>query len=243
MDYLKPSNLVREGAMASPPITAEGKRVVIIGGGDTGADCLGTAHRQGAASVHQLEILPRPPDTRPGDNPWPTWPLIFRTSFAYEEGCERLYEVTTTEFVGDTSGNVRALRCEKVEMSSEGGRVSFEPVSGGGFELGCDLVLLAMGFVGTERRGIVSELGLGLDRKGNVACDLGWRTSRDGVFVCGDVAAWPESRGVGDRRRTVLCRQCRPLAHGRDIASRTPRSGPARHSLRRAGLGRAVVAR
>jgi glutamate synthase (NADPH/NADH) small chain len=90
--------------------------------------------------------------------------------------------------VGDTSGNVRALRCEKVEMSSEGGWVSFEPVSGGGFELGCDLVLLAMGFVGTERRGIVSELGLGLDRKGNVACDLGWRTSQDGVFVCGDVA-------------------------------------------------------
>ena len=93
MDYLKPANLVREGAMASPPITAEGKRVVIIGGGDTGADCLGTAHRQGAASVHQLEILPRPPDTRSGDNPWPTWPLIFRTSFAYEEGCKRLYEV------------------------------------------------------------------------------------------------------------------------------------------------------
>jgi glutamate synthase (NADPH/NADH) small chain len=188
MDYLKPANLVREGGLDVSPITAEGRRVVIIGGGDTGADCLGTAHRQGAVNVHQLEILPRPPDTRSVDNPWPTWPLIFRTSFAYEEGCERLYGVTTTELVGDSSGNVCALRCEKVEMSSEGGWVSFEPVSGGGFEIECDLVLLAMGFVGAERRGLVSELGLGLDPKGNVACDQDWQTSRRGVFVCGDVA-------------------------------------------------------
>ena len=109
MEYLKPSNLVREGAWAESPISAQGKNVVIIGGGDTGADCLGTAHRQGAASVHQLEILPRPPQSRPDDNPWPTWPLIYRTSSAHEEGGERVFAVTTTAFVDDGSGPVRAL--------------------------------------------------------------------------------------------------------------------------------------
>ncbi|MGA2037195.1 MAG: glutamate synthase subunit beta, partial [Acidimicrobiales bacterium] len=129
MDYLKVGNLVREGALDAWPISAEGKHVVIIGGGDTGADCLGTVHRQGAASVHQLEIMPRPPDMRSVDNPWPTWPVIFRTSFAHEEGGERLYGVTTKEFVGDSSGNLSALRCEQVGMVGEGDRVSFEPVT------------------------------------------------------------------------------------------------------------------
>jgi glutamate synthase (NADPH/NADH) small chain len=188
MDYLKLSNLVREGVLEVCPISAEGKRVVIIGGGDTGADCLGTAHRQGASSVHQLEIMARPPEMRSADNPWPTWPLIFRTSFAHEEGGERLYGVTTNEFVGDSSDNVRALRCQQVEMMDQGGSVRFEPVPGSELELQCDLVLLAMGFVGAERRGIVGELGLGLDLRGNVACDSSWQTSREGVFVCGDMA-------------------------------------------------------
>jgi glutamate synthase (NADPH/NADH) small chain len=187
MEYLKPSNLVREGALDEPSITAQGKHVVIIGGGDTGADCLGTTHRQGAVSVHQFEILPRPPDARPGDNPWPTWPLIYRTSSAHEEGGERVYAVTTTEFVDDGTGAVSALRGHEVEMSVVDGRPVIEPVPGTEFELPCELVLLAMGFLGTERRGVVAELALELDAHGNVACDGNWATSHDGVFVCGDM--------------------------------------------------------
>jgi glutamate synthase (NADPH) small chain len=187
MDYLKPSNLVREGALTKPLIDAKGKNVVIIGGGDTGADCLGTVHRQGAASVHQLEIMPEPPQLRAEDNPWPTWPLIFRTSSAHEEGGQRLYAVTTTELIGDSSQNVRALRCQYVEMVREGPKVSFAPVDGSEFELHCELVLLALGFLGCERRGVVGELGLDLDLRGNLACDGHWQTSREGTFVCGDM--------------------------------------------------------
>ncbi|HUD17475.1 MAG TPA: glutamate synthase subunit beta [Acidimicrobiales bacterium] len=187
MEYLKPSNLVREGAWAESPITAEGKHVVIIGGGDTGADCLGTAHRQGAASVHQFEILPRPSDTRPDDNPWPTWPLIYRTSAAHEEGGERVYAVTTTAFVDDGIGGVSALRGHEVEMTVVDGRPVVEPVPGTEFDLPCELVLLAMGFLGAERHGVVAELGLDLDARGNVAADDTWATSHERVFVCGDM--------------------------------------------------------
>jgi len=188
MDYLKPSNLVREGAFEVAPISAKNKHVVIIGGGDTGADCLGTVHRQGAASVHQLEIMPRPPDSRSDENPWPAWPLVFRTSSAHEEGGERLYAVTTIEFVGDASGNLSSLRCQEVQMVSDGGHVSFEPLAGSEFELECELALLALGFVGPERLGVVTELGLELDARGNIACDRSWQTGREGVFVCGDMA-------------------------------------------------------
>ncbi|HVC70568.1 MAG TPA: glutamate synthase subunit beta [Acidimicrobiales bacterium] len=187
MEYLKSSNLVREGVWAQSPISAEGKHVVIIGGGDTGADCLGTAHRQGAASVHQLEIMPRPPDARPPDNPWPTWPLIYRTSPAHEEGGERVYAVTTTAFVDDGTGAVRALAGQQVEMTMVDGRPVIEPVPDTEFELPCELVLLAMGFLGAERNGVVEELGLELDARGNVACDGNWATSHDSVFVCGDM--------------------------------------------------------
>jgi glutamate synthase (NADPH) small chain len=187
MDYLKPSNLVREGAIDTAPISARGKRVVIIGGGDTGADCLGTVHRQGAVSVQQFEIMARPPDLRAVDNPWPTWPLIFRTSSAHEEGGNRLYGVTTTEFVGDDAGALRALRGHRVEMRIDGGRPVFDPVEDSEFELPCELVLLAMGFLGAERRGVVGELGIELDTRGSVACDGAWQTSRPGVFVCGDM--------------------------------------------------------
>jgi glutamate synthase (NADPH/NADH) small chain len=183
MDYLKPSNLVREGAFETAPVTAHGKRVVIIGGGDTGADCLGTTHRQGASLVHQLEILPRPPDARLDDNPWPTWPLILRTSAAHEEGGDRIYSVTTTRFVDDGTGAVRALAGHRVEARTEGGRPVFEPVPGSEFEL----VLLAMGFSGAERRGVVGELGLDVDARGSVACDANWQTNCEGVFVCGDM--------------------------------------------------------
>jgi glutamate synthase (NADPH) small chain len=187
MDYLKPSNLVREGALEASPITARGKNVVIIGGGDTGADCLGTVHRQGARSIHQLEIMSRPPGARTEDNPWPTWPLIFRTSSAHEEGGERVYGVTTTAFVDDGGGALRALRGHHVEMKIDQGRTVFEAVPGTEFELPCELVLLALGFVGAERRGVVAELDLALDARGSVACDGDWQTNRPGVFVCGDV--------------------------------------------------------
>ncbi|MBV8461870.1 MAG: glutamate synthase subunit beta, partial [Acidimicrobiales bacterium] len=188
MDYLKPANLVQEGLLEATPITAEGKRVVIIGGGDTGADCLGTVHRQGALEVHQLEIMPRPPLEREADNPWPTWPLVLRTSAAHEEGGARRYSVTTTSFVGDADGKVRALRGEEVELTEgPGGRPEFRPVDGSVFELPCELVLLAMGFIGAERDGVVTELGLELDPRGSVAADAQWMTNVDGVFVCGDM--------------------------------------------------------
>jgi glutamate synthase (NADPH/NADH) small chain len=186
LDYLKPSNLVREGAFAASPITARGKQVIIIGGGDTGADCLGTAHRQGAASVHQFEILPQPPQQRSDTNPWPLWPLILRTSSAHEEGGQRVFSVTTTEFVDNGSGAVRALRGHEVETILEDGRPVFQKVVGSEFELECDLVLLAMGFVGTERRGVVNELGVEVDTRGAVAASREWSTNVEGVFVCGD---------------------------------------------------------
>ena len=186
LEYLKPSNLVREGVLASPPISAKGKRVVIIGGGDTGADCLGTAHRQGATSVHQLEIMAEPPSDRLADNPWPLWPLILRTSSAHEEGGERHFSVTTTEFADDGTGAVRALRGHTVEMRTEDGRPVFEAVPGTEFELECELVLLAMGFVGTERRNAVDELGIEVGPRGTVVADREWATNAEGVFVCGD---------------------------------------------------------
>ena len=188
MDYLKPSNMVQEGTLAAPPITAAGKHVVIIGGGDTGADCLGTAHRQGAASVHQLEIMPAPPEARPGDNPWPTWPLVLRTSSALEEGGERIFSVTTDEFLDDGSGRVSALRGHEVELTTgEDGRPVFAAVAGSEFELPCQLVLLAMGFLGAEPDGVVADLGLTLDARGSVAADDRWATNVEHVFVCGDM--------------------------------------------------------
>ena len=188
MDYLKPSNMVQEGSLAEAPVTAEGKHVVIIGGGDTGADCLGTAHRQGALSVHQLEIMPEPPGSRSSDNPWPTWPLVLRTSSALEEGGERLFSVTTDEFVDDGSGSVAGLRGLEVELvTGDDGRPSFRPVEGSEFELPCQLVLLAMGFLGTEPDGVVADLGLDLDARGSVAAGPDWSTNVDGVFVCGDM--------------------------------------------------------
>ena len=188
MDYLKPSNMVREGLLAEAPITAEGKHVVIIGGGDTGADCLGTAHRQGALSVHQLEIMPEPPGHRAEDNPWPTWPLILRTSSALEEGGQRMFSVTTDEFIDDGTGAVAGLRGHEVEVTTgPDGRPAFAAVEGSEFELPCQLVLLAMGFLGTEPDGVVADLGLELDARGSVAADQDWATNVDNVFVCGDM--------------------------------------------------------
>jgi glutamate synthase (NADPH/NADH) small chain len=177
------SAIMRNGGAADPAISARGRHVVIIGGGDTGADCLGTAHRQGAASVTQLEIMPQPPAARPEHQPWPTHPMIFRVSSAHEEGGERVYAVSTQEFLGDADGRVRALRLTEVEFS--GGR--FEPVPGTQRELRCDLVLLAMGFTGAERAGLVDDLGVEIDARGNVSRDSSYATSVPGVFVAGDM--------------------------------------------------------
>jgi glutamate synthase (NADPH/NADH) small chain len=189
MEYLTLSNKRCEGDPIPDErfISAEGKRVVIIGGGDTGADCLGTVHRQRAQSVHQFELLPRPPAGRAADNPWPQWPNIFRTSSAHEEGGERVYAVSTQRFVGDAQGRVTQLQGVSVEMVRDGGRIDFKPVAGTEFTLDADLVLLAMGFVGPERAGPIQELGLRLTDRGNVARDANWMTSTPGVFTCGDM--------------------------------------------------------
>jgi len=188
MEYLTGANQVAEGSLDRPPIDAAGKAVVIIGGGDTGADCLGTAHRQGARSVHQLEILPEPPLTRSDHDPWPTWPRILRTYPAHEEGGERLFSVSTTAFVGDATGPVRALQAQEVHLVTDAaGHSSIEPLGESTFELPCDLVLLALGFTGPERAGIVADLDLQLSERGTVATDSRWHTSLNGVFACGDM--------------------------------------------------------
>jgi glutamate synthase (NADPH/NADH) small chain len=187
MEYLPLANRVVAGDLAETPITAAGKNVVIIGGGDTGADCLGTSNRQGALGVVQLEIMPRPPETRAETTPWPTWPLMYMSSAAHEEGVEQRYALSTTEFVGDENGNVRALRATQVEMVNVDGRPTFQPIPGSESEIPCELVLLAMGFVGPEREGLLSELGVELDERGNVRRDENWQASQEGVYVCGDM--------------------------------------------------------
>jgi len=189
MEYLPMQNRLCEGDEKSESfISAEGKHVVIIGGGDTGADCLGTANRQGCASVHQLEIMPKPPSLRPEDNPWPEWPRIFRTASAHEEGVERVYSVNTKRFIDDGSGKVKALELVEVEMKNVDGRMSFEEVVGSEKELPCDLALLAMGFLGPEKPGMLEQLDLKLDNRGNVIVDKqSWMTSNEGVFAAGDM--------------------------------------------------------
>ena len=188
MDYLTLQNRRCEGDTVSESdfISAAGKRVVIIGGGDTGADCLGTVHRQGATSVHQFEVLPKPPDTRAENNPWPQWPQIFRVSGAHEEGGERLYSVSTSEFVGDGDGRVQSLRGVSVVPAQENGRMVFKNVPGSDFSLECELVLLAMGFTGPERS-VVDQLGVKLTDRGTVWRDEQWMTSVPGVFTAGDM--------------------------------------------------------
>ncbi len=188
MEYLPWANRAQEGDLAEDevPIHAGGHDVVIIGGGDTGADCLGTAHRQGAASIHQFEIMPRPPDDRPDSNPWPTWPVIYRVSSAHEEGGERVFSISTLEFLGDDDGRVRALKVTDVEQQVLDGRPSFVPVAGSERELVADMVFLALGFTGPERAGLLDGLGVEMDERGNVVRDDQWATTEDGVFVCGD---------------------------------------------------------
>jgi glutamate synthase (NADPH/NADH) small chain len=187
MEYLPWANRVQNGDPVvgddgEPPITAKDKKVVIIGGGDTGADCLGTAHRQGAASVHQFEIMPRPPEERADSTPWPTYPLMFRVASAHEEGGERVFSVNTEEFSG-ADGQVKALKVHQVEMKAG----KFERVEGSDFELEADLVLLAMGFVGPEKPGLLTDLGVEFTDRGNVTRDNDFQTTVPGVFVAGDM--------------------------------------------------------
>ena len=189
MEYLTLQNRVNEGETISDDqfITAQDKHVIIIGGGDTGADCLGTAHRQGAASVHQLELLAQPPDTRSAGNPWPLWPNIFRVSSAHEEGGERMYSIATQHFSGNQQGQVTTLHAHRVEMVNQNGRVDFKPVANSEFGLKADLVLLAMGFLGPETNGMLTKLGVKMTERGNVWRDERWMTSVPGVFTAGDM--------------------------------------------------------
>ncbi|MFQ5557496.1 MAG: glutamate synthase subunit beta, partial [Acidimicrobiales bacterium] len=187
MELLVGANRVQEGDLDTASVDATGKDVVIIGGGDTGADCLGTVLRQGAGSVHQLEIMPRPPDGRAAGDPWPTWPTIHRVSSAHEEGGIRRYSVDTREFVGDDEGNVVALRTVEVQPVRREGRLRFEPIEGSEGELPAQLVLLAMGFSGPENGPLLDQFGLELTDRGTVVRDSRWATSADGVYVCGDM--------------------------------------------------------
>lgn len=189
MEYLPLQNRRGEGDVIAEEefITANGKRVVIIGGGDTGADCLGTAHRQGAISVHQFELLPRPPEMRAPENPWPLWPVIFRSSSAHEEGGARDYCVSTTRFSG-RDGWVERLHALRVEFVSDGnGRQTMREIPGSEFEMEADLVLLAMGFLGPERSGMLDQFGVKLTERGTVWRDENWMSSMPGVFTAGDM--------------------------------------------------------
>ena len=183
MEYLPIANKVQEGDFTEPAINAKGKSVVIIGGGDTGADCLGTALRQGAKEVFQLEIMPRPPQERAAGNPWPQYSMIYRVSSAHEEGGERVYSVNTERFVDDGNGNVRALLVHEVQMVNG----KFEKIEGTDREIAADLVFLAMGFVGPEKGSWLDQLGVAFDERGNVARDADYQTNVPGVFVAGDM--------------------------------------------------------
>ena len=181
MEYLPFANRVALGELAKSPIDVKDKDVVIIGGGDTGADCLGTAHRQGAKSVTQLEILPLPPEIRPDSQPWPTYPMTYRVTSAHEEGGERIYSVNTQKFIGQ---NNQVTGIEIVEVEFKNGK--FEPVAGSEKIIPADFVFLALGFVGPEKASFIDQLKLDLDPRGNIARNENFATNADGVFVCGD---------------------------------------------------------
>jgi glutamate synthase (NADPH) small chain len=187
MEYLPPANRVREGDLDESPISAKGKHVVVIGGGDTGADCIGTAIRQGAASITQLEIMPVPPVSRPDAQPWPTFPILYKMETAHEElaelGGERLYAISTVEFVGDQDGNVAALKMVGVRGPAE----RFAPIPGTEREIPAELVTLAMGFLGPQHEGLLDQLGVEFDQRSNVVRDQNYQTTVEGVFCAGDM--------------------------------------------------------
>ena len=182
MEFLPWGNKQALGEVETPLINVAGKHVVILGGGDTGADCLGTSIRQGAASITQLEIMPRPSDERPSNAPWPTYPMIYRVSSAHEENDNRLFAVSTEEFLGDANGNLRALKIVETEFVNG----KFEPVPGTEKEIPADFAFLALGFTGPEKNALIDQLDVALDARGNIARDENYATNIDGVFVAGD---------------------------------------------------------
>jgi len=189
MEYLPQQNRVVAGETVARQISARGKRVVVLGGGDTGSDCVGTANRQGAVSIRQFELLPQPPEARTGDlDPWPYWPMILRSSSSHEEGVLRDWSINTKRFSGDAAGNVRKLHAVRLRWDrGEDGRPVMVEVPESDFDVDCELVLLALGFVGPERQGPIAELDLQLDPRGNVVADESYMTSVSGVFACGDM--------------------------------------------------------
>ena len=197
MDFLPQQNKRNAGDDVNGQIVASGKHVIVIGGGDTGSDCDGTSNRQGAASLTQFELLPKPPDVgsyprrieRPSHTPWPQWPIILRTSSSHEEGCGREWGILTKEFLGDEHGHLRALRSVRIEWYTDAanGQQKFRELPDSEQEWPCQLALLAMGFVGPEKQGLVADLGLELDPRGNVKAGSDYKTSRDGVFAAGDM--------------------------------------------------------
>jgi glutamate synthase (NADPH/NADH) small chain len=183
MEFLPQQNHLCEGDLVDPALAihAKGKRVVIIGGGDTGADCLGTSLRQGAKSVNQIEIMPKPPEQRAASTPWPLWPLQLRTETSHEEGGIRDWSINSIKFTGDEAGNVKQLHVVRV-----GPPPSFEPIADSEFTLDVDLVLIAMGFLGPVHSGMIEQLGLDLDKRGNIATN-DYMSSVDGIFAAGDM--------------------------------------------------------
>ena len=187
MDFLPQQNKIVAGDKVTKQILATGKRVVILGGGDTGSDCLGTSNRQGAAAVYQFELLPQPPEGRNGDvAPWPYWPMIMRSSSSHEEGVQRDWSINTKSFSGDANGNVKKLHAVRLEWIKENGRPVMKEIAGSEFELDADLVLLALGFLGPEKT-VPAQLGVTLSDRGNVAVNGNWMTNVNGVFSCGDM--------------------------------------------------------
>ena len=210
MDFLIQSNKINSGekVFKNELISAKDKRVVVIGGGDTGADCVGTSHRQGAKCVVQIEVLPQPPECRTDDYPWPRYPLLLKTSSSHEEGGERQWSILTKRFIEDR-GHVKKLSCVKIEFASKDGKTCpvMEEVKDSEFEIEADLVVLAVGFVHPEHSGLLEGLGVELDAKGNVKTDVNYMTSVKGVFSAGDMRrgqsliVWAISEG----RRSAHC--------------------------------------
>jgi glutamate synthase (NADPH/NADH) small chain len=191
MDYLSQQTRRVLGTKIDPKqeISAKGKRVVVLGGGDTGADCVGTANRQGAVSVKQFELLPKPPAERAGENPWPQWALIYRTATSHEEGCERDYSISTKKFTGENGGlkKIHAIRLDWSEKDPATGRPKMKEIAGSEFEVECDLVFLALGFLGPVKAGLLEKFGVELDGRGNVKADENKMTTVPGVFTAGDM--------------------------------------------------------
>jgi glutamate synthase (NADPH/NADH) small chain len=188
MEFLPQQNKVVAGDKVEGQIRADGKKVIILGGGDTGSDCLGTSNRHGAVSVHQFELLPQPPASRTEDvAPWPYWPMILRTSSSHEEGVIRDFSINTKKFSGDTNGNVKKLHGVRLEWQKQPGGAppKMVEIPGSDFEIECDLVLLALGFLGPEKP-LLEQFGVALDPRGNVVADADYASSVPGVFACGD---------------------------------------------------------